>query len=321
MIQDEFYYVCFSVRIEAMEKLVLIDGNAILHRAYHAYPPLSNSSGQLTNAVYGFSAMFLKILEDQKPDYIVVCFDRPKPTFRKQMYAGYQATRPQMADDLSSQISLVHDVLHKMNVQIFEVDGYEADDLIGTIASHFDKNGYEVIIVTGDRDMMQLVSPKVKVLMPIVGVTKTELYDEHKVEEKFGVTPQQIVDYKALVGDASDNYPGVAGIGPKGASNLIKTYGTLENIYEHLDEIKEKNAGLALKLASGAESAGMAKQLATIITDAPVTIDFKTCTVKGLDRTGLEEEFDRLEFKSLAKRIPLFVKRKSERKEEQLGLL
>ncbi len=305
-----------------MEKLVLIDGNAILHRAYHAYPPLSNSSGQLTNAVYGFSAMFLKILEDQKPDYIIVCFDRPKPTFRKQLYAGYQATRPQMADELSSQIALIHDVLNQMHVQIFEVDGYEADDLIGTIASHFDKNGYEVIIVTGDRDMMQLVTPGVKVLMPLVGVTKTELYDEQKVEEKFGIHPTQMIDYKALVGDASDNYPGVAGIGPKGAANLLKQYQTLENIYQHLDEIKIKNEGLALKLASGAEAAGMAKQLATIITDAPVTIDIKKCEVARLDRGGVEAEFEKLEFKSLAKRIPIFIQRqKQEKKEEQLGLL
>lgn len=305
-----------------METLVLIDGNAIIHRAFHAYPTLTAPDGRETNAVYGFCAMFLKILEDLQPEYVVVCFDRAAPTFRKQLFAGYQATRPQVSDGLSPQFGLLHEVLEKMGVEIFEIDGYEADDLIGTISHQAKEQGLSVIIVSGDRDMMQLVNSSVKVLMPVVGVTKTELYDEKKVEEKFGVKPSQIIDYKALVGDASDNYPGVAGIGPKGASNLLKEYETLENIYKHLDDIAAKNQRLATKLAEGAESAGLSQKLATIVTDAPLTFNIKKSACLHLDRDGLEEAFENLGFNSLLKRIPALVKKQEKKKGgEQMGLL
>ncbi|MCL4352848.1 hypothetical protein M1615_00020 [Patescibacteria group bacterium] len=347
-----------------MQRLILIDGNAILHRGFHALPPLTSTDGQLVNAVYGFFSMFLRIIEDFKPDSIIVCFDRPKPTFRKQLYVGYQAKRPKMADELVPQIQLVHEILEKAKVCVFEIDGYEADDLIGTIAkqavndievgasnllaselaaSNADSNihssrksksppfnsssllrNLEVIIVSGDRDMLQLINSHVKVAMPIVGITNMTVFDESAVEEKYGIKPLQIVDYKALAGDSSDNYSGVPGIGPKTASLLLKKYVDIEEIYKDLDFLKKENPNLALKLAQGAESAALAKKLAAIVTDAPIAPDFNQCAVGNLGKEGMRQEFERLGFKSLVKRINFGLSKteqKIQAKNKQLGLL
>lgn len=299
-----------------MKRLILIDGNAILHRAYHALPPLTNKEGIVVNAVYGFFSMFLKILEDQKPDFIVVCFDRKAPTFRKELFVGYQAKRPTMASDLVPQIKFVHDILEAAKIEIFEVDGYEADDLIGTISVQAVTGkldgGIEVFIVSGDRDLLQLVNGHVKMIAPITGLTNMVIFDSAKVIEKFGVKPSQIVDYKALVGDASDNYPGVAGVGPKTAATLINEYQSLNGIYKNLEKIKAKNPNLALKLAEGAESAGLAQKLAGVVLDAPITLDIEKSGIKFFDREGLKKEFEKFGFKSLLKRIsdkqPTFAK-------------
>ena len=290
-----------------MKKLVLIDGNAILHRAFHALPPLTNKDGIIVNAVYGFFSMFLKILEDQKPDFIVVCFDRKAPTFRKGLYAGYQAHRPRMSEDLSPQIKLVHDILQTAKVEIFEVDGYEADDLIGTISvqavgGKLD-GGIDVYIVSGDRDLLQLVNHNVKMIAPVTGLTNMIIFDEDKVFQKYGIKPAQMVDYKALVGDASDNYPGVTGVGPKTASILINEYKSLEGIYKNLEAIKLKNPNLALKLAGGAEAAGLAQKLAGVVLDAPVTLDIEKADIKYFSKEGLIKEFEKFNFKSLLKRL------------------
>lgn len=290
-----------------MEKFVIIDGHAIMHRAFHALPPLNSLDGQLVNAVYGFFSMVLKIVQEIKPDYLVVCFDRAAPTFRQTLYVGYQAQRPKMSDDLAPQIGIVHEILEKARIPIFEIDGYEADDLIGTIAFQLvqssERKDIEAIIVSGDRDMLQLVNSHVKVLAPVVGVTQMILFDSKKVEEKYGIKPAQIVDYKALVGDSSDNYPGVNGVGPKTAMELLKNYQTLEAMYEHLDEIKKSNEKLALKLAEGAEAAGMAKKLAGIVTDAPVTFDVAACACTEDQMESLKKSFEELGFKSLVKRF------------------
>ena len=327
-----------------VKKLILVDGNAILHRAFHALPPLTNKDGIIVNAVYGFFSMFLKILEDQKPDFIVVCFDRKAPTFRKELFVGYQAKRPKMSDDLVPQIKFVHEILDAAKVVMFEVDGYEADDLIGTLAVqgvegkidgrrlkvedsslkiedrksihplpstikdpsstvYLPQSDIEVIIVSGDRDLLQLVNSHVKMLAPVTGLTNMIIYDSQKVEEKFGIKPTQIVDYKALVGDASDNYPGVAGIGPKTASALINEYGSLDGIYKNLEKIKAKNPNLALKLAEGAEAAGLAQKLAGIVLDAPINLDIEKASMKNLDRQGMKKEFERFRFKSLLNRL------------------
>src|SRR3989344_3525742 len=201
-----------------MNKLVLIDGNAILHRAYHAIPPLTSRTGEPINAVYGLVSMLLKTIDDLKPSHLAVCFDRPEPTFRKKIYQAYQAQRPETEESLSSQFAKAKEVLDSMRIKIFEMPGYEADDLIGTIAEKSVKIN-EVVIVTGDRDILQLVDDrkKIRVFMPIVGLSNGRVFKEEDVFSKLGVLPNQIIDYKALVGDASDNYPGVFGIGPKTA--------------------------------------------------------------------------------------------------------
>lgn len=322
-----------------MGKLVLIDGHGILHRAYHALPPLTTSKGELVNAVFGFTSMLLRVIHDLKPTHLAVCFDTPKPTFRNKMYKDYQATRPKMEENLSSQIGLVHKVVEEMRIPIYEMDGYEADDILGTLAYrvtslnvipsdrresrnlsrmrdslrqderslHFgrddkrEKNTFEVIIVTGDRDILQLVSDKVKVYMPVKGLSESKLYGEKEVEEKFGIKPSQIVDYKALVGDQSDNYPGVPGVGPKTAANLLSCFQTLEQIYQQINRVE--NEGLRKKLKENFESAEMAKKLAMIVTDVPITADLEKCRLQNLDRQNVHQLFEELEFRSLISRL------------------
>jgi len=316
-----------SLSPKEKSQLILIDGNAILHRAFHALPELTKN-GEAVQAVYGFFSMLLRVVEDMKPEYLIVCFDRPKPTFRKQLYVGYQAHRPSAPDGFGPQMEKVHQLLETMKVSIFEMDGYEADDVIGTLATQAaneSKEEIEVIIVTGDRDLMQLIGPRVKVLTPIVGLKETMLYDEAKVEEKFGITPSQFVDYKALIGDPSDGYPGVTGIGPKTAVTLLKEYKTFENLYEHVGDLPEK---IGMKLATDAEQAALAKKLATIMTDVPVHLDLTTCACASLDMIALKKGFEAVGFASLVKRIDLAVKaqeaeakRKEAEKNKQLGLL
>lgn len=283
-----------------MQKLVLIDGNAILHRAFHALPPMNSKDGKPTNAVYGFFSMLVKIIGDLRPEYLVVCFDRKKPTFRKEMFVGYQAKRPQMSDDLAPQVNLVHKALDSAKITHFGIDGYEADDLIGTISVQAVKQSLEVIILSGDRDLLQLVNGHVLMLAPIVGISNMTLFDEVKVKEKYGLRPSQFIDYKALVGDNSDNYPGVTGIGPKTAADLINRFDTLEGIYSNLGEI---NPQTAEKLAKDAEQAAMAKKLATIIIDAPLNFKKDEALLSKIDIKGLIKNLEKLGFNNLLKRV------------------
>ncbi len=283
-----------------MEKLVLIDGNAIVHRAFHALPPLHAHKGMPTNAVYGFFAMVLKVINDLRPKYLVVTFDRAAPTFRQQMFVGYQAQRPKMKDELSTQFKLLHEILENAKFKIFEVDGYEADDMIGTIANQ--AKDLDVIILSGDRDLLQLVNGHVMMIAPIVGVTKMILFNKDKVVEKYGLDPEQIPDYKALVGDPSDNYPGVAGIGPKTASDLIKKFDSLENLYQRLSEVAPK---IAEKLAIDAEQSALAKKLATIDVDAPIKFVLDQAKTDDIDEKSLLKNFKKLGFNSLINRFNL----------------
>ena len=284
-----------------MEKLVIIDGNAILHRAYHAYPPLTNNKGMVINAVYGFFSMLFSIITEQKPEYLAVCFDMAAPTFRKTLFVGYHANRVELPEDFVPQIVLVHEFLEKMKVGIFELEGYEADDLIGTLATQAaTEKEIETVIVTGDRDMLQLVNGKVKVLMPLLGMTKTVLFDEKAVEEKYGVTTAQFIDYKALIGDASDGYPGVTGIGPKGAANLLREYGTFENLYQNIPNLPEK---IGVKLATDAEQAALAKKLATIEVNVPTQFDIQKCKTSDFDIQSLRVAFLDQGFNTLTKRL------------------
>ncbi len=311
----------------------MIDGNAIVHRAYHALPPLSAPDGTVVNALYGFLSMFFTVITDLKPEYVIVSFDISKPTHRQALYAGYQQGRPALTDDLIAQFAMIHEALEKMNISIFEVEGYEADDVIGTIAKQMsslvtgqsrlnrDQSSeiIETIILTGDRDLLQLVNKTTKVLMPIVGVKETKLYDEVAVEEKFGVTPAQFIDYKALVGDASDGYPGVTGIGPKTASSLLSKYSTFEYMYEHLGELPQK---IAEKLATDAEQAALAKKLAAIVTDVPVTCKIEKCRWRDFDTNGAMKVFQIYGFDSLIRRFGALFKNLEDNKNgEQLDLL
>lgn len=283
-----------------MQKLVLIDGNAIIHRAFHALPPLNSTDGKPTNAVYGFFSMLIKVIGDLKPEYLVVCFDRKAPTFRKQLYVGYQATRPSMSDDLIPQIEMIHKALDEAKISHFGIDGYEADDLIGTISRKAVESDLDVIILSGDRDLLQLVNKHVLMLAPIVGITNMTLFDEAKVKEKYGLEPIQIIDYKSLVGDNSDNYPGVSGIGPKTASTLLQKYKTLEGVYEHLADISPQ---LQAKLANDAEQAALAKKLATILLDAPLQFKREDYRLENIDFSALASVFEKLNFNSLLKRL------------------
>src|SRR3989344_917768 len=211
-----------------MSKLILIDGNAILHRAYHALPPLTTKSGQPINAVYGLVSMLLRVIQDLKPTHIAIAFDRKEPKFRQKEYKDYQAQRPAMDKELSGQFEKAKDVAFAMRIPVYERAGYEADDLLGSMAkqstaiSNNNSTVDEVVIVTGDRDILQLVDKKIRVYMPIRGLSEGKLFAPEDVKEKMGVLPEQIIDLKALIGDSSDNYKGIPGIGPKTAVNLLE---------------------------------------------------------------------------------------------------
>lgn len=309
-----------------MKRLVLIDGHAILHRAYHAFPStLKTRQGELVNAVYGFTRMLLTVLEDLKPTFLAVAFDLPQPTFRHQEYVGYQIQRPEMDKELAGQIKRVYQVVKSLNIPIFTRPRFEADDVIGTLAKQVSQNkvhrtkNIEVMIVTGDKDIMQLVDKKVKVYAPQRGFAEPEIFDEKKVKILLGVTPKQIIDYKALIGDASDNYPGVSGIGPKTAVELLGQYGDLKTIYKNLKKIKPL---LAQKLQDGQENALLSQKLATIITKVPLKLDLKACLVHDYDHQKAIKLFEELEFKSLINKLPGFKKEKEKRTENnQMSLI
>ena len=280
-----------------MERLVLIDGHAVLYRAFHALPKsLTNSSGQPVNAVYGFSRMLLKVIKDLKPTHLAVAFDLPGPTFRNQLFADYQATRPKMPDDLSSQIEPIREVVQAFNIPVFEKDGFEADDVLGTLAS---LARLDTIIITGDKDILQLVDEKTKVCLLQKGINGAELVDQSGVEERLGVKPNQVVAYKALAGDPADNYPGVSGIGPKTAQKLLKQFGSLEKAIAGLDFQEQKAARLS-------------QQLAAIKRDLPLDFDLNQCRL-NYDPGKVKQIFAKYRFKSLIKEL--------EKKEEQMKLI
>lgn len=283
-------------------KLVLIDGHALAYRAYFALPPtLSTSKGELTNAVFGFTSMLLNVLRDEKPDYIAVAFDVGK-SFRHQEYKEYKAHRLQMPDDMRIQMERIRDILHAMGIPIIEVEGYEADDVLGTLAQKAEQEGLEILIVTGDTDTFQLINDHTRVLTSRRAFSDTVVYDKQGIAERYGLQPHQLVDYKALIGDTSDNIPGVRGIGEKTAAQLLQRYGSVEGIYAHLDEIESPRFRKALE--EGRESAFLSKRLAAIVTDVPIELDLEACRVTKFDRDRVMEIFRELEFRSLVPRLP-----------------
>lgn len=285
------------------KKLVLIDGNAIIHRAYHALPPLTTKSGELVNTVYGFSSVLLKVLSDLQPDYIAASFDLREETFRHKEFKEYKATRVKAPDELYAQIDRVKEVVRAFNIPIYELGGFEADDVIGTIARQSEKSGKEIenIIVTGDLDTLQLVSDKTKVYALRRGMSDTTIYDEKAVEERYELKPEQMIDYKGLRGDPSDNIPGVKGIGEKTAIELLKKYHSIEGVYNSLGVIK---GAVKEKLERDKMQAIMSKRLATIVRDVPLKFDFEKSLAKDFDREKVVKLFQELNFFSLIKRIP-----------------
>ena len=280
---------------------MLIDGHALIYRAFHALPPLSTTKGELTNAVFGFTSMVLKAIQELQPEYIACTFDRPKPTFRHEEYKEYKAQRPKMPSELSSQLARVRQMVDVMCLPVFELDGYEADDLIGTLSRQAAAAGVLATIVTGDLDTLQLVGPNVRVYAPRGRMSDIVVYDEDKVRERFGISPIQTIDFKALKGDPSDNIPGVPGFGEKTASELVARYGSIEGIYEHLPEVKGKQHDL---LEQYEDQVKLGKRLATIVEAPGIILDLEACRRPDYDRSAAVELFRELEFNSLVPRLP-----------------
>lgn len=285
------------------ETLLILDGNSLMHRAYHALPPLTNSEGLHTNAVYGFTTMLIKMKEEINPNYIVAAFDRKAPTFRHEEYKDYKAGRKKMDPELAEQFPIVKELLNLMSINIFEIDGFEADDLIGTLSKCASEKGIDVYIVTGDRDALQLAKDNVKVVINKKGMTEKEIYDEKRMIDEFGVTPKQFIDVKGLMGDKSDNIPGVPGIGEKTAYKLIIEYGSIENVLQNIDNISGNK--IKQNLMEYSEQAIFSKKLATIIVDVPVEIDMESIKSKdNYDSVSLKELFMKLGFRTLLNKIP-----------------
>jgi DNA polymerase-1 len=293
-----------------MEKplLVLFDGNAIVHRAYHAFENTRtltvSKTGEIVSAVYGFTQMLLKAIGDLKPTHCAIAFDKAAPTFRHQMFDQYKAHRPKTPDELVNQFDRVRQLVEAFNIPIYELDNYEADDVLGTLSKQASEQGIECIIVTGDADAMQLVSPDIKVLYPKQrgGFSDPVLYDENGVVDKYGIEPKYIADLKALEGDTSDNIPGVPGIGSKTAVKLIQQFGSVEEIYKHIDEVTPPRIQTILR--ENEAIARQSKELATIVTSTPVTLDLNGCRTSHYDRNKVTGLFRELEFFSLLNKLP-----------------
>lgn len=290
-------------RFSMSEKIVLIDGHSILNRAFFGVPPLTNSEGLHTNAVYGFLNIMFKILDEEKPDYLTVAFDRSEPTFRHQMFDAYKGTRKPMAQELREQVPVMKEVLQAMGIKIMEMPGYEADDLLGTIAGMAEAQGMDVSIISGDRDLLQLATEKVKIRIPKTKRTGTEIEDYYATDvvERYQVTPKEFIDVKALMGDSSDNIPGVPGIGEKTATNLIVAYKSIENAYAHLEEITPKRA--KTNLEEHYDMAQMSKTLATIEVHAPIEFDMEAAKLTDLYTPEAYVYMKRLEFKNMLTRF------------------
>ena len=285
------------------KKIVLIDGHSILNRAFFGVPPLTNSEGLHTNAVYGFLNIMFKILDEEKPDYLTVAFDRSEPTFRHQMFDAYKGTRKPMVQELREQVPVMKEVLQAMGIKIVEMPGYEADDLLGTIAGMAEVQGMDVSIISGDRDLLQLATEKVKIRIPKTKRTGTEIEDYYAADvvERYQVTPKEFIDVKALMGDSSDNIPGVPGIGEKTATNLIVAYKSIENAYAHLEEITPKRA--KTNLEEHYDMAQMSKTLATIEVHAPIEFDLEAAKLTDLYTPEAYVYMKRLEFKNMLTRF------------------
>ena len=285
------------------QKLVLIDGHSILNRAFYGVPDLTNPEGLHTNAIYGFLNIMFKILEEEKPQYLAVAFDLKAPTFRHKRYAEYKGTRKPAPEEFRQQVPVMKEVLKAMGILTMELEGYEADDILGTMAKRAEKQGLDVALVSGDRDLLQIATDKIKIRIPKTKGNRTEVEDYYAadVQERYHVTPLQFIELKALMGDTSDNIPGVPKVGEKTATSLMETYGSIENIYAHLDEISKKSIQTTLR--ENRELADLSKELATIEIDAPIPYTLEQAEVGDLYTPQAYEMFKKLAFKNMLSRF------------------
>lgn len=297
-----------------MNTLLIVDGNGLMHRAYHALPPFKTAKGVPTQVVYGFFSILYKSIADFQPTHVLICFDTPAPTFRNKLHKEYQSQRPKIADDFIQQIPMVKMSLDAGKIVHKELDGYEGDDVIGTAAIQAEKEGFNILILTGDKDIMQLVNNHISTVTPDIGFSKTKVYTEAAVMEKMGVPPNKIIDYKALAGDPSDNYKGADGIGPKTALKLLKEFGTVDGILKNVDSLPEGRVRTSIK--ENIEDIRMGKKLATIVTDVPLEIDLSLTKWVGFIEP-LREKLLEFEMYSLIARLFPRLKKKVEAKKKK----
>jgi DNA polymerase I len=285
-----------------MTRLMLLDSNGLIYRGYHALPPLTTSKGELVNAVFGFCSILLRGIADLQPEYVAACFDLPGPTFRHEAFADYKATRAPMPDDLRSQFPKVREVVAALRIPVYEMAGYEADDVIGTITRDMDARGLDTTVVTGDLDMLQLVTEHTRLMTTRQGVDATVYYDPARIWERFELRPDQMIDYKALKGDPTDNIPGIPGVGEKTAAKLVGQFGSVEGIYARLDEVKPDK--LREKLVEAREQVYASRELSRIVRDLPITLDLEAARLSDYDRAEVVRLFREFEFRSLIDRLP-----------------
>jgi DNA polymerase-1 len=288
------------------KKFVFIDALSLAYKAYFAFisHPLINSKGVPTSAIYGFVNQLFKIIEDTKPDYIAVAFDSHEKTFRHERYEAYKSSRQEMPDDMIPQIEKIKEVINAFNIPIYILPGYEADDLIGTAVKKAEAKGLEAIAVTPDKDYVQLITDNIKIVKPGKSTNEIQILDKERVLKEYGFEPERMIDYLALVGDASDDIPGVKGIGPKTALPLIQQFGTIENIYANLDKIEK--ASVVKKLEAGRENAFLSKELATIKLDVPFEMNFEEAKFTPPDFERVNKLFAELEFKNFGEKLLSF---------------
>jgi DNA polymerase-1 len=299
------------------ERLMLLDGFGLVYRGYFALPPLTTSKGDLVNGAFGFASIVLRGLQDLQPDYLAVSFDLPGPTFRHEAYAEYKANRVRMPDDLRDQFPKVREIVKALRIPVYEMQGYEADDVIGTITKQLDpRDDLETTIVTVDLDMLQLVTPRVRLMTTRSGVENTVMYDVAKIDERFGLRPDQMVDYKALKGDPSDNIPGVPGVGEKTAAKLIRDFGDLDSLLARLDDVTP--AKLGDKLREHVDQIRMGRELSRIVRDLPIQIDLEAARLGDYDRDTVVRLFREYEFRTLIERLPPMAGESAEQRTETL---
>ncbi len=299
-----------------MERLMLLDGNGLIYRGYFALPPLTTSRGELVNAVFGFCSIVLRGFQDIRPDYVAVAFDLSGPTFRHERFADYKATRLRMPDDLRDQFPKVRQVVRALRIPVYELAGYEADDVIGTLTVQAERDGLDTTIVTGDLDMLQLVTDRTRLMTTRSGVQNTVIYDPARIDERYGLQPAQMIDFKALKGDSTDNIPGVPGVGEKTAAKLIQTWGNLEGVFEHVAEVTPEK--LRVALVEARERVLESRELMTIVRDLPVELDLPAARLGDYDREEVVRLFREYEFRTLIERLPGLT---GERAEETVAAL